>query len=242
MKEQAHDSWAQYYDFVYQKTYGEFYDRFNELTLQTIQKILPYKGSILDLGAGTGRLSIPLTQIGYHVTAVEKSTRMAAVLSENAELSNINLDLFVGDISEYNNGKADLALALFTVLGYACSSMDLQLIIENIKNHLNPNRLFFFDLPNTVFFGRIDLLNKHELDFKRNVTLKPLQDNVYEYHEKCSGVFQGSNFSYEDTFIIRHWKMEEVTEILGNYGFIDTGLRFDQFASTGSDYRLYKLQ
>ena len=54
MKEQAHDSWAQYYDFVYQKTYGEFYDRFNQLTLQTIQKILPYKGSILDLGAGTG--------------------------------------------------------------------------------------------------------------------------------------------------------------------------------------------
>ncbi|MBM3163980.1 MAG: class I SAM-dependent methyltransferase [Bacteroidetes bacterium] len=242
MEQQPHDSWAQYYDFVYQKTYGEFYDRFNELTLQTIQKILPYKGSILDFGAGTGRLSIPLTQLGYHVTAVEKSTNMAAILSQNAALVNINLDVFVGDISEYNNGKSDLALALFTVLSYTCSPKELQRIIENIKNHLNPNGLFFFDLPNTVFFRNISLLNKREPNFNRNVTLTPLPDNVYEYHEICSGMDHIREFSYVDTFNIRHWKMEEVTEILSNHGFIDTGLRFDQFASTGSDYRLYKLQ
>lgn len=71
------------------------------------------------MGVGTGRLSIPLTQFGYHVTAVEQSTNKAAILSQNAELSNIHVDLFVGDISEYNKGDPDLGMSLFTVLIYA---------------------------------------------------------------------------------------------------------------------------
>lgn len=56
---QPHDNWGTYYDFVYEQTFGSFYNNLTTETLNVINQILP-KGTILDFGAGTGRLSFPL--------------------------------------------------------------------------------------------------------------------------------------------------------------------------------------
>ena len=56
MEPEAHDNWAEYYDYVYERTYGPAYTQFNNLTINAIKGILGPKRSILDFGAGTGRL------------------------------------------------------------------------------------------------------------------------------------------------------------------------------------------
>jgi 2-polyprenyl-3-methyl-5-hydroxy-6-metoxy-1,4-benzoquinol methylase len=43
---------------------------------EVITGLLPPGGSIVDFGAGTGRLAIPLARAGYRVTAVEPSSAM----------------------------------------------------------------------------------------------------------------------------------------------------------------------
>lgn len=48
-------------------------------------------------------------------------------------------------ISEYKNGKADLALALFTVLNYSITEDELSKNIKNICEQLNPNGFDFFN-------------------------------------------------------------------------------------------------
>ena len=37
MEPEAHDNWAEYYDYVYERTYGPAYTEFNNLTLNIIK-------------------------------------------------------------------------------------------------------------------------------------------------------------------------------------------------------------
>ena len=63
---QAHDNLGSLYDYVYEQTYGDFYRDLTVETVDQINQILP-SGTIIDYGAGTGRLSIPFSKQGYKV-------------------------------------------------------------------------------------------------------------------------------------------------------------------------------
>ena len=75
-----HDHWSNCYDRIYQLTYGGNYDQFTATTLQVIAGILP-GGTVLDFGAGTGRLSIPLAERGYDEKMGARP--LARVIQEN---------------------------------------------------------------------------------------------------------------------------------------------------------------
>lgn len=51
-------------------------------TTRIVQRLAGPGGSVLDIGAGTGRASIPLARSGHPVTAVEKSEPMAEALRQ----------------------------------------------------------------------------------------------------------------------------------------------------------------
>ena len=239
---QPHDNWGAFYDFVYEQTFGSFYNNLTKETINVINQIFP-KGTILDFGAGTGRLSFPLTKQGYTVIAVEKSIGMVKEFIRKADEYNLEMKIQNCSISEYQNGKVDLAIALFTVLSYSISEDELSKNITNICKHINSNGYFFFDLPNTVFFNAGRLTNIQTNNFKRIVDLTSNSENdIYIYKESCSGICKGQEFSYEDEFKIRYWTESTLDKLLGENGFIDTLKTFPQFNSTGSTYKLYKKQ
>jgi 2-polyprenyl-3-methyl-5-hydroxy-6-metoxy-1,4-benzoquinol methylase len=239
---QPHDSWGTYYDFVYEQTFGSFYNNLTTETLNVINQIL-LKGTILDFGAGTGRISFPLTEQGYTVIAIEKSGGMVNDFKRKSEAYNREIKIHNCSISEYENGKADLAIALFTVLSYSITEDELSRNIKNICNHINPNGYFFFDLPNAVFFNAGCLINIQINNFSRFVELTSKNGNdIFTYKELCSGIFNGQEFSYEDEFQIRYWTVSTLDKLLVGNGFSDTLKTFPQFNSTGSTYKLYKRQ
>lgn len=239
---QPHDNWGTYYDFVYEQTFGSFYSNLTKETLNVINQILP-KGSILDFGAGTGRLSFPLTEQGYNVIAVEKSIGMVNDFKRKKDRQNFEIEIHNCSISEYENGKADLAIALFTVLSYSITEDELSKNIESICKHINQDGYFFFDLPNKVFFNAGRLTNIDTNTFRRLVELASNNKNdIYTYKEQCSGIFNGQEFSYEDEFKIRYWQISTLDKFLNENGFYDTLKSFPQFNVTGSTYKLYKRQ
>lgn len=239
---QPHDNWGTYYDFVYEQTFGSFYSNLTTETLNVINQIL-LRGTILDFGAGTGRLALPLANQGFKVIAVEKSIGMVNELKKKLDGQNSEIEIYNCSVSEYENGKADLAIALFTVLNYSISEDELSKNIKNICKHINPNGYFFFDLPNTVFFNAGRLTNIDTNTFRRLVELTSNNENdIYTYKEQCSGIFNGQEFSYEDEFKIRYWEISTLDKLLIENGFNDTLKLFSQFNSTGSTYKLYKRQ
>ena len=241
MNQQPHDNWAAYYDFVYERTYGNFYKQFTDVTINIIKEILETKGTIFDFGAGTGRLTIPLKQQNYTVSAIEKSQPMADIIKRKSDDLNLSIDIHNCDISDFRNGKADMGIALFTVLSYATTEEQIKSIILNIKHHLNPNGYFFFDLPQTIFFQQRVLADINQPDFKRRITLTSIIDDIYQYSETCSGIFNNKNFNYNDSFKIRYWDSDYIDNLLIEQGFKNIKRNFGQFANTGSAYKLYVL-
>lgn len=240
MTNKPHDSWAKYYDFAYGKTFGTYYQHFTDTTLAYIRSAMP-EGKVLDLGAGTGRLAIPLAKQGYQVIAVEKSNAMVDVFRSKCTEENLDIPIHSSSIADYDNGSADLALALFTVLSYITSEEEMKKSIENIAKHLNTGGYFFFDLPNPVFFSMVHIINKNELGFKRTVSVEPSDHKeMYHYREACSGIMDGENFDYVDDFLIRHWTLSQLDDLLQSFGLKDTGKSFPAFASSGSNYKLYQ--
>ena len=239
---QPHDNWGTYYDFVYEQTFGSFYNNLTTETLNVINQIMP-KGTILDFGAGTGRLSFPLTEQGYSVIAVEKSNGMVEEFKRKANNSNLEVQIHNCSISDYQNGNSNLAIALFTVLSYSITEDELSKNIKNICEHIREKGYFFFDLPNTVFFNAGRLTNIQSANFKRVVELTSNNENdIYTYKEICSGVYNEQEFSYEDEFKIRYWALSTLNNLLNENGFKDSGKTFSQFNSTGSTYKLYQRQ
>jgi SAM-dependent methyltransferase len=236
---QPHDNWAKFYDFVYEKSFGNYYNSLTTENLKVINDILS-NGTIIDFGAGTGRLTIPLKNQEYQIIAIEKSSGMIEELKKKSLMNNLKIPIFNCPISDYENGKADLALALFTVLSYSLTLDELSKNIKNISKHLKPNGHFFFDLPSMQFFNLKELPFIQTPECRRSVILKNVDEHIYSYKEKCNGIFNGEVFSYEDEFCIRYWEPNILDKLLIENGLKLVDKSFPQFNSTGSTYKLYK--
>ena len=237
---QPHDNWGEYYDYVYEQTFGGYYDALTAETLNVIKQILP-DATIIDFGAGTGRLAIPLAENGHKVVAVEKSAGMVNEFKRKLSSGNAEIEIHNCSISEYDGANADLAIALFTVVSYSISEEGLSRNLEAICKSVRSGGYFFFDLPSTLFFQVGRIIQKESAHLNRFVNIAATDElDIYTYHERCSGVFNGNDFSYEEEFKIRYWKTAFVEHILNDNGFIDTPQTFPQFNSTGSTYKLFK--
>ncbi len=242
METKPHDNWSKFYDFVYTKSFGHAYEHFTDETLKVIKEILP-DGSIIDYGAGTGRVAIPLNQSGYEIIAVERSSGMASELIKKRDNLKLNFPVYNCSISEYDSKSCDLALAIFTVLSYSITDDELFKNLENICKHLKPKGYLFLDLPDMVFFNLTQLPFIQTKECRRSVRLiNTNQDSIYVYKEYCSGIFNGENFEYTDEFQLKYWELTYVGNLLKQLGLIQMPGNFNQFANGGSTYKLFQKQ
>lgn len=141
---QAYSSLAQFYDESIGVDYGEWLRYLLSLTLR--HHHLPKE--ILDLGCGTGNLSIPLAKRGYKVTAVDISREMIAVAQNKALAENLEIAFLVQDMR-----RLDLPASTFTtvvsgcdVVNYITTPEDLQSAFSAVNRVLQPGGLWLFDL------------------------------------------------------------------------------------------------
>lgn len=84
-------------------------------TMHFIHRCLPQTGTILEIGAGTGRYSIALAREGHRVTAVELAARNLELLRRNSEGLG-NLTALQGDAVDLRS-LADNSFDLTLILG-----------------------------------------------------------------------------------------------------------------------------
>jgi SAM-dependent methyltransferase len=116
---------------------------------------------ILELGAGTGRVSVPLARRGYAVTALEPSQTMLESARAFAAAENVPLEVVRGDARDFSLGRQfPLIIAPFNMLMHLYTLPDQDAALSSIKRHLEPGGVFAFDLyqPN---FGLEGVL-RHE--------------------------------------------------------------------------------
>jgi SAM-dependent methyltransferase len=102
---------------------------------------------ILELGAGSGRVSVPLARRGFAITALEPSIKMLVLARNYAVQENVTLDFIEGDARDFQlETRFPLIIAPFNMLMHLYTLSDQDAALLCINNHLEAGGVFAFDL------------------------------------------------------------------------------------------------
>ena len=124
-------------------------------------KLAESVGSVLELGSGTGRVSLHLARRGAKVTGLELSPEMLARAQSKAAAENLDLELTLGDMRNFDLGRTfELVIVPFNAFMHLYTPADQSGALERIYAHLEPGGTLALDLyvPN---FGLEGVL-RHE--------------------------------------------------------------------------------
>lgn len=109
-------------------------------------------GRVLELGAGSGRVTIPLARDGHEVVAVDQSKAMLARLRSRTEslpgAVRSRITVVDGDLCTFSapGPKFPLVIAAFNVLEHLYTRGELAACFARVAAHLAPGGAFAFDV------------------------------------------------------------------------------------------------
>jgi SAM-dependent methyltransferase len=116
---------------------------------------------ILELGAGSGRVTVQLARAGFQVVALDASKPMLAKLRARiAALPKAvarRITVVEGDLRSFElTGKFPLAIAVFNVLEHLYTRVEVDACLRSVARHLSPGGAFAFDvqLPDLAWLIR----------------------------------------------------------------------------------------
>ena len=178
----------------------EFFDRHapiyetNEFTQNTAYEVefiieelgLTPGASILDIGCGTGRHSIPLAARGFAMTGVDLSAGMLEVAAKAAQAANVGIRLVHSDATTFSiDEQFDAAICLcegsFGLLGANDDAIEQPLaILRNIAASLKPGAKSLFTVLNGYWMSRKHTQDDVETGLFDPLTLSMKSDAPFE--------------------------------------------------------------
>lgn len=152
-----------------------------------------YRGKVLELMCGTGRVSIPLADSGVRLTCVDYSREMLSVFAEKAGQREINLecqDICELDIKE----KFELIFIPFNSFSEITDYKKRKNAIIRIYEHLTDEGDFFVTLYNPSYRlksadGNIKCLGRFDTAENRSLIV-----TCYNMYDKASNLIYGTQF------------------------------------------------
>ncbi len=116
---------------------------------------------VLELGVGTGRVTLALARAGHHVVALEREEAMLQALKVAAtqlpkELR-ARLQIYKADIRKFKLAQRfDFVISPFNVFMHLYTRQDVEAALACVRRHLKPQGAFVFDviMPNTWMISR----------------------------------------------------------------------------------------
>lgn len=238
-----HDSWAEVYDMAYEESFGTFYTRLTEATLEWVGDRVSPDARIIDFGAGTGRLTLPLAARGYAVTAVEPSAAMLRQLEAKCRASKSSHVYPVRTVrakmqDPLPSGKHDLALCVFTVVLYLTDAESLASAMRTARRALRPGGLLLLDIPSSDLFQSYTRVTER---MHRQVIVRGKGAGLFDYEESLHVCLpDGEWIDYEDRFPIRCWQPEAVLDAAAKAGLAHLEDVSSSFVGSGSSYHLFQ--
>ncbi len=94
---------------------------------------------LLDLGCGTGRVSLALAAAGAQVTALDSEPELVAELRRRAAPAGVELDTVVADARSFDLGRRfDLVLAPMQLVQLMETQAQRESLLSSISRHLDP--------------------------------------------------------------------------------------------------------
>jgi SAM-dependent methyltransferase len=114
----------------------------------------PLIGRGVDLGCGTGRLSVGLAQRGHRVLAVDLSAEMLKIVGEKAAAAGVTIDRLQANLVELEgivDNSFDFAACLFGTLGMIAGDLPRRRFLGHVRRLLRPGGVFVLHVHNRWF-------------------------------------------------------------------------------------------
>ncbi|MBL8165043.1 MAG: class I SAM-dependent methyltransferase, partial [Anaerolineae bacterium] len=106
-------------------------------------------GDILELMAGTGRLTLPLLQAGFSVTCIDFSADMLRVLRDKLDAHNLTAEVHHLDVRDFDLGRRFKQIFLpFQAFPEITAEGDQRRALQRIHAHLSDDGVFICTLHN----------------------------------------------------------------------------------------------
>ena len=113
---------------------------------------------VLDLGCGTGSMTIELGKRGYDMTGVDISVEMLDIARERAYGAGLDDKMLwlCQDMTEFElYGTVDLAVSCLDCLNHLTRAGELDKCLSLVHNYLIPDGLFIFDVNGRAKFENV---------------------------------------------------------------------------------------
>jgi SAM-dependent methyltransferase len=153
------------------------------------------QGPVLELTAGTGRVSLPLLHAGIDLTCVDSSAAMLDIFRDKLRTEGLSAELICADICRLSLGRQfPLVFLPFHSFAKITDPVQQRQALGTICTHLSPTGRFICTLHNppvrlNAVTGRRRKLGDFALPGGRMLTLSSVEN-----YEAASGCVQGTQF------------------------------------------------
>ncbi len=144
---------------------AEYYDRLNgadyKAYAEFVQRVFKRYGTgeqslVLDLGCGTGSLTMALADLGYDMIGADISPEMLTVALDRAYDSGKSILYLNQDMREFElYGTVDGIVCALDGINYLQKREDVVKTFKLVRNYLNPGALFVFDVNSEYRFKEV---------------------------------------------------------------------------------------
>lgn len=139
---------------------GTHYDTWTEREIDIPfykKQVKKYGDPVLELGCGTGRITIPIAREGYDITGLDLSDRLLRRALDKAKSDDIDIKLIKGDMRNFSLEKSfNLIFIPFNSIHHILTLDEMEKVLNNVKKHLKPGGRFIVEF----FNPDLDVLNR----------------------------------------------------------------------------------
>ena len=191
----------------------------------------PQNGVILDLGCGTGSMTIPLAKRGFDMIGLDLSPDMLSIAREREEREGVSQILWtMQDMTDFSlYGMVDGVVSCLDSINHLSEKAELTACFDCISQYLLPNGIFIFDVNSQYKFET--LYAEETYAFETDHAFCVWQNDYDEENHLCDfyiTVFtetKDGSYEREDSHQVeRYYSIEELREALDQSGFELIGL------------------
>ncbi len=140
------------------------YDRFQEIDYDAFadyyQAVFRRFGLdpklVLDLGCGTGNVTLPMAMRGYEMLGLDASEEMLQIASEKAKAAEQEILFLHQDMTSFElYGTVDAMVCALDGVNYLTEDGDLAAMLKLLHYYLNPGGILIFDINTPYKFRQV---------------------------------------------------------------------------------------
>ena len=111
---------------------------------------------VLDLGCGTGNITLPMAKRGYDMIGVDLSQEMLGIATEKAKAKNKEILFLNQDMTEFElYGTVGAMVSALDSINYLTEDGQLESMLKLLHYYLDPGGIFIFDINTEYKFKNI---------------------------------------------------------------------------------------